>query len=104
MQTKTSSSATTALLIVVVMLFTFPIWIGLLGGLFGLVMGLLGGLIGLVAGIFGSIFGILGSVFGWLFDWGGPFHFHFPFGIFKLIFFALIIAVVVLASRSRKKP
>jgi len=78
------------------MIFTFPIWIGILGGLFGLIVGLFGACLGIIGGIFGAIFGSIGSVFG-IFNWSFP-HYHISgFLVIALIF------LIVLMSRSKKK-
>ena len=41
----------------ILIILTFPIWIGVLGGVFGALFGLIGGLCGLVLGGFGVILG-----------------------------------------------
>lgn len=46
-------------LIIIILILTFPLWVGVVGGLFGALVGLMGGLIGLVAGLFGSGVGII---------------------------------------------
>ncbi len=96
MQTKSPNST---LLIVLLIVFTFPIWIGIAGGIFGLIAGIFGAVFGIIAGVFGAIFGIIGGLFGWLFDWHWPFSVFYHWNVF-IIFF--IILVVVLISRSRK--
>jgi hypothetical protein len=81
------------------MIFTFPIWIGIFGGLFGLVAGLFGACIGIIGAVFGAIFGVIGSIFS--FDW-----FSFPFIHFPGFRFVLIVAfifLIVLLRRSKKK-
>lgn len=87
------------LLIVLLMIFTFPIWIGIFGGLFGLAVGLFGVCIGVIGAMFGAIFGVIGFVFSG--DW-----FSFPFIHFSGFRFVLIVALVffiVLLSRSKKR-
>jgi hypothetical protein len=106
---KSTSGST--LLIVILLVLTFPIWIGIAGGLFGLAMGLFGAAIGIIAALFGvlggllgAIFGAIGKVFGWIF--GGLFSWHYfpgihlpgPFTIF------LIVVVIALIIQSRKSP
>lgn len=93
-----SQSAST-LLIVLVVVLTAPLWIGLAGGLFGLmvglfgmIFGLLGGLFGLVTGLIGGIFGGIGSLFSWF--WG--------IGSFE-VFLLLILIVSVIAIRKPKR-
>jgi hypothetical protein len=104
MTAKTSSTST--VLVIILLVLTFPVWIGLAGGLFGIVAGLFGAAIGIVAGVFGAIFGVLGAVLGGIFsifDWHTdshfPFVFHFPF---KLMVIGMIIFAIVLLSRSKK--
>lgn len=78
--------------------FTFPIWIGLAGGLFGLVMGLIGAAIGIVGAVFGAIVGGFGALFGGMFGW------HGSFGCNAWLAVALVFAIVMLArSTSRKR-
>ena len=103
------AKSTSTILIVVLFILTFPIWIGLAGGIFGLVMGLFGAAVGIIAGIFGAIAGILGAIFGVvaeLFSWifGGIFNFdiYSPHISFPRPFtLLLIILVAVLVMRSR---
>jgi hypothetical protein len=97
MQTRTNSSV----LIVILLVLSFPIWIGLLGGLFGIVAGVFGAVFGVIAGIFGAMFGIIGGLFGWAFDWHGPHLFHFGIGPVSLLAMALIIFVVVLVTKKK---
>jgi hypothetical protein len=95
-------SSTFSVIFVLLLIFTFPIWIGIAGGLFGLIAGLFGAAIGIVAGVFGAVIGMLGAIFGWLFDWN--FHVHWPFAFFGSGFFItmVIVLVVVLITRSKK--
>ena len=62
------------LLLALIVMFTFPIWIGLLAGGFGLVVGILGAIFGVVFGIIGAIFGAIGgifeAIFSGIFGWG----------------------------------
>ena len=97
-----SRSSASSVLLIVLLIVTFPIWIGIAGGLFGLIAGLFGAAIGLVAGIFGAIVGIFGAIFGWIFDWNV--HMHWPVVFFGSGFFITIaiVLVVVLITRSRK--
>jgi hypothetical protein len=93
-------SATYTVLIVCLVVFTFPIWIGIAGGLFGLAAGIFGGVIGIIAGIFGVMIGIIALPFKLLFGWGhgGWFpHFHFP----GFLFLAGVILVVALLLKKR---
>lgn len=45
--------------IIVIAILTFPLWIGILAGLFGAVVGLLGGVFGIVAGLVGTSVGMV---------------------------------------------
>lgn len=100
---RTSNSS--SLLIVLIIVFTFPIWIGIFGGMVGLFFGLLGGFFGLVGGILGAIFGAIGAafkgIFHALFGWGG----FWPHAIFnKYLFFAVVIlAAVAIQKRQQKR-
>jgi hypothetical protein len=101
MQTRSSSST---LLIALLVLITFPLWIGLLAGAIGIVAGIFGAFIGIVAGIFGGLAGIIGGIFGWIFDfdsWDHDNHW-FPFWNFKMIVIAMVVLVVLLATRSHR--
>src|SRR6188768_4157774 len=101
MQTKSSTSSTSTVLIVLIMVLTFPIWIGLAGGLFGLGVGLFGAIIGIIAGVFGAVLGAIGGMFGWFFDW--EWH-SWPFAFFwnvKLIVITMIVVAIILVTRSR---
>ena len=96
MQTR---NTTTSVLIAVLIIITFPIWIGILGAIFGVMAGLFGAMFGIIAGVFGAVLGGIGAAFGWIVD--PPWHgFHGPFmgrGIFILI--AIVIVVVLLTKR-----
>lgn len=81
-------------LVIVLLIITFPIWIGIIGGLFGVMIGLIGGAIGIVAGVFGAVFGAFGAIFDVFF---GHWHFHF-----STFWFAVILICVVLLARSRR--
>ena len=92
-----SKSSTSTVLIVLLLVFTFPIWIGIAGGLFGLIAGIFGAVIGIIAAIFGAIFGVIGGVFGWSFDWPSfTGWFHAP------IFVIAAVAIVVLLITRKK--
>jgi hypothetical protein len=98
--TRTKTSSGTTVLIVLLIVFTFPIWIGLLGGLFGLVAGLIGAAIGIVAAVFGAIFGIFGAVIGGIFGGSWPAS-HFGLNIFLAI--CLVLSIVALSKARRNK-
>jgi hypothetical protein len=90
-------------LLIILLILTFPIWIGLLGGIFGLaagffglVIGLFAGAVGLLAGLIGGIVGGIAEFFSWIIgdDYWKP---HYPFVFFNpaaLFFIALLIAVI----------
>jgi hypothetical protein len=103
MPARTSSAST--ILLVIFLIITFPIWIGLAGGLFGLVFGLFGAAIGVMAGIFGAIIGLIGSIIGAVFGvfnwWSWPFSFHVP--SFNLWAAVAIVLFVVLLTRSKRR-
>lgn len=88
-------SNNSSLFIVLLIIFTFPVWIGIAGGLFGLAAGVFGACIGIIAGIFGAI----GSVFG-VFDWSVFPHIHI--GGFRFFLVVAIIFAIVMMSRSKK--
>ena len=52
-------SKSTKILLIIILILSFPIWIGVVAGLFGGIVGLLGGLFGVVVGVGGSGIGIL---------------------------------------------
>ena len=93
-----SKSSTSTVLIALLIVFSFPVWIGLAGGLFGIIVGLFGAVFGIVAGIFGAVFGIIGGVFGWVFDWSWPFD-----GFFELSFFTIILIALAIGLLARSK-
>lgn len=64
------SKPLTTLLLVFALILAMPIFIGIVGGLFGAMMGVFGAAIGIVAGVFGAVFGAIGAVFGALFGGG----------------------------------
>jgi hypothetical protein len=101
MQSRTNSSGTTVLLIII-LIITFPFWIGILGGLFGLIVGAIGAVFGILGAVFGAVFGGIGALFGALFNghWGIPMVFAFGG---KLMIIAMIVAVVVLITRAPRK-
>jgi hypothetical protein len=104
------NKSTPSALLIIVLILTFPIWIGLLGGaigliagFFGLVVGLFAGAVGLVAGIFGGIVGGIAGIFSWIFGWNIDTDFHPFFFVFNpFILFALAI-FIALALRKRKQ-
>lgn len=60
---------------IILIVLTFPIWIGLVGGAFGLVFGLLGGVLGIFGGGIGAIASGVGSLIHGIFHLlGSPFN------------------------------
>ncbi len=60
---------------IILIVLTFPIWIGLIGGAFGLVFGLLGGVLGIFGGGIGAIASGVGSLIHGIFHLlGSPFN------------------------------
>jgi hypothetical protein len=98
MQNRNSNST---LFLVLILFFTFPIWIGVVGTIFGIFMGVGGAIIGVFAGVFGALLGAIGGTVGWIFDW----NVHDPFSFFaslKLIAITMIIVFFVLVTRSKR--
>jgi uncharacterized membrane protein len=56
---KEGMSSSTKILLIILLVFTFPIWIGVVAGLFGTVVGLLGGLFGIVVGLIATVIGFI---------------------------------------------
>ena len=98
--TRSNTNSGTTVLIVLLIIFTFPIWMGIAGGLFGLIGGLFGALIGIVAAVFGTVFGIFGSVIGGIFGdaWPGS---HIGLNVFLAI--CLVFAILGLSKAKRSK-
>ena len=51
-------STTSKVLLIIILVLTFPVWIGVVTGVFGGIVGLLGGLFGMVVGVGGAGIGI----------------------------------------------
>lgn len=100
-RSNSNSRSTSTLLIVLLIIFTFPFWIGIAGGLFGLVAGLFGAAIGIIVGVFGAIIGAIGAVIGGIFGgWGyGSSH----VGINTFLAIALVVAIVMLSKARRER-
>lgn len=99
MSTRTASSTSTILLTIVLIL-TFPIWIGIAGGLFGLVLGACGIVVGVFAAVFGAMIALVALPFKIIFGfghwgWHGFPHFHFG----GLTFIVLIIIAALIIKR-----
>ena len=56
---KQGMSTSTKVLLILVIVLTFPLWIGIVAGLFGGLIGLLGGLFGVIVGGIGAAAGLL---------------------------------------------
>jgi hypothetical protein len=97
-----SSSTSTVLII---LLFTFPLWIGLGAGLFGLIAGLFAGLVGLIVGLIGAVIGVVAAIFKALFGWGGyhDWHFNGPDLNAFTWFTLLIIGALIISRRNKSK-
>ena len=54
-----SEKKTSWILIAIIAVLTFPLWIGVVAGLFGAVVGIIGGLFGVVVGLLGAAFGLI---------------------------------------------
>jgi hypothetical protein len=95
------------ILILVLLILTFPLWIGLAGGLIGIFAGVFGLAIGLLAGVFGivvSIFAAFFSVFTWPFqEYDGFFHFDGESLIWLLLIFFLGLALLNRSIKSKKE-
>jgi hypothetical protein len=104
MQKAKSPSNNNSILIVVIVIFTFPIWIGILGGLFGLVVGGIGGFIGLIAGAIGIVIGTIGGLIGSIFNWGyGDFaSWNFVSWNGNFIIFIAVVLFIALAIKPRR--
>lgn len=101
------SKTLTTVLIVIICVLLFPVVIGLIGGVFGIIGSIIGGLFGLIGGVFGAVFGLIGGLFaavfsfiGWIF--GFPFHWDGP-GFFHNDLFTVVILVLVIVMISRAR-
>ena len=97
--------AFTFLVIGFMLLLTVTIFIGIAGGVFGLIVGLIGGAVGLFFGLIGAIFGCIAGVFKAifhvLFGWNSDFGFH-HWHMNGYIFAALLVLIFVVASQKKK--
>jgi hypothetical protein len=98
-------SSTSTVLIIFILLLTFPFWIGLGAGLFGLIAGLFAGLVGLIVGLMGAVVGIMASIFKAIFGWGDwhGWHFNTPDMNAFTWFALLIIGALIITRRDRYK-
>lgn len=86
------TKSTTSALVVVLIVLTFPVWIGLAGGLFGL----LAGLIGLMVGLFAGFIGLIAGLFDWIFDDSfSVWPFQVVFNPFLLFVIAIVVALIL---------
>jgi energy-converting hydrogenase Eha subunit A len=91
---------TSSVLLVILLIITFPIWLGIAGGLIGLAFGLIGGAIGIVVGVFGAVLGAIGAMIGAFFEvlFGDWRYTHVsPFWI------AVGVIILAVAVRSRRQ-
>ena len=61
---KKSMSTGTKILIAVIIILTFPLWIGVVAGLFGALIGIIGAAFGIVVGLLGATLGLLAGGIG----------------------------------------
>lgn len=57
--TKKKMSTSTKVLLILVIILTFPLWIGVVAGLFGVLVGILGSLFGIIVGFGGAAIGLI---------------------------------------------
>ena len=56
---KKKMSKSNKILLIILLVLTFPIWIGVVAGLFGLAVGIIGAVFGIVVGFLGAAFGLV---------------------------------------------
>lgn len=56
---KQGMSQSTKILLIILIVITFPIWIGIVAGLFGAAIGLIGALFGVIVGLMGAVIGLV---------------------------------------------
>lgn len=61
---KKGMSQSTKILLIILLVFTFPIWIGVVAGLFGAVIGIIGALFGVSVGLIGTAVGLFAGGIG----------------------------------------
>ena len=54
-----SMNSSTKILLIILLVFTFPLWIGVVAGLFGAVVGVIGGLFGIAVGLLATVIGLI---------------------------------------------
>ena len=102
------SKTIATIMVVFICVLLFPVAIGIIGGVFGVIGGIIGGIVGLIGGIFGAIFGVIGSVFGaifGIFGWifGDHYHWHGPINFFNRDLFVVIALVLFVVFIARSK-
>jgi hypothetical protein len=104
MSSKSTSSGATILLVIILVL-TFPIWIGILGGLIGVVAGLFGAMFGIMGALLGGIFAVIALPFKVLFGWG-DWSCHWPVGFHGMgrgfVWVTLLIIVILILNKRGK--
>ena len=105
------SKTLATLMIVFVCVLLFPVAIGIIGGVFGVVGGVIGAVFGAIAGVFGAIIGVIAAIFGalfgaigWLFDdhfypWSWAWNDHNN----EILAILAAVLIVVLMSRSKRQ-
>lgn len=96
--TRSSTNSGTTILVILIIIFTFPIWVGIAGGLFGLIAGLFGAAIGVIVGVIGAIIGVFAAIVSGLFGGWWP-DSHLGLNVFLAI--CLVLAIIML-SKARK--
>jgi len=61
---KQGMTTSTKVLLVILLILTFPLWIGIVAGLFGGLVGIIGALFGIVVGLIGAAFGLVAGGIG----------------------------------------
>lgn len=99
--TRSNTNSGTTILIILILVFTFPIWIGIAGGLFGLIAGLFGAAIGIIAAVCGAIIGVFGALISGLF--GGWWHDSSASISLNVFLSICLVLAIVMLSKARKK-
>jgi len=80
----------TTLLLIFALILAIPVFMGIVGGLFGAVIGVFGAIFGIISGVFGAVFGAIGAGFGALFG-----------GAWNLLCLVLVAAAIVLIVKGK---
>ena len=87
-------SESTNIIVVLLVILTFPLWFGILGGLFGIGAGLFS----MVVGIFSAFFRVAAAIvqlpFRILFGWGDGYSF-FHFNGFTVLVILVLVAILI---------